>query len=95
MQQKIGCTRSGAHLTPTKNWGVHKAVHLTPKTLVHTQRRTLRLTNCLNIHWIVAGSSFSFLPSANPSVSCFNFDTIAPRSRQASALSGLMAIARS
>gem|GEM_PF-6950109 len=95
MQQEFGCTRSGAHLTLTKNWGAHKAVHLTPKTRVHTQRPSLRLTNCPNIHWIVAGYSFSFSPSANPSVSCFNSDTIAPRSRQASAFSGLMAIARS
>ena len=44
MQQKFGCTRSGAHLTPTKNWGEQKAVHLTPKTRVDTQPRTLRLT---------------------------------------------------
>ena len=127
MQQKFGCIRSGAHLTPTKNWGEHKAVHLTPKTRVDTQRRTLCLTiavlnkmrytplatdglcpmparaphvtekgyNCPNIHLIVAGSSFSFSPSANPSLSCFNSDTIAPLSRQASVFSGLMAIARS
>ena len=44
MQQKFGWTRSGAHLTPTKNWGEQKAVHLTPKTRVDTQPRTLRLT---------------------------------------------------
>src|SRR4028118_546790 len=77
--------------------GVHtkRYIHLTPKTRVDTQRPTLRLTNCPNIHWIVAGSSFSFSPSANPSVSCFNSDTIAPRLRQASVFSGLMAIARS
>jgi|GEM_PF-2483817 len=62
MQQKFGCTRSGAHLTPTKNWGAHKAVHLRPKTRVDTQRRTLRLTIAVRSRGEVCPMPYALCP---------------------------------